>query len=79
MEFKTKEYELEQRLFEQDPNLKQKLLDKIQANSFYDHKKSLEENLKRESIQGLWVGNLMNMFQEYSDLTKVLRCQDKDD
>ena len=69
-EFKTKEHELEQRLFEQDPSLKQKLLDKIQANSFYDHKKSLEENLKRESIQGLWVGNLMIMFQEYSDLTK---------
>ncbi len=74
-EYKTKEYQLEQRLFEQDPALRQKIVDKIQANNFYDAKKSLEENLKRDSIKGLWVAVLMAMFREYEELVKYYDAQ----
>lgn len=45
--------ELENNIFSKDPLLHQTIISKIQGNQFYDHKKTVEQNLQRDSIMGL--------------------------
>ena len=60
--------ELENNIFSQDPSLQQTILSKIQGNQFYDHKKTVEQNLQRDSIMGVRGAILQEMFPEYSIL-----------
>jgi hypothetical protein len=50
--------------------LHQTIISKIQGNQFYDHKKTVEQNLKRDSIMGLRGAILQEMFPEYNLLLK---------
>lgn len=59
---------LDKRYLLENPVLYQQIIDKIQANSFYDHKQSLENNLDRDSIKGLRTAILFEMFPEYQSL-----------
>jgi plasmid replication initiation protein len=60
--------ELEISIFEQNPTLHEVVIDKMKTNPFYDHKKTILENLQRESIKGLRSAILKEMFPEYNDL-----------
>lgn len=50
--------------------LHQTIISKIQGNQFYDHKKTVEQNLKRDSIMRLRGAILQEMFPEYNLLLK---------
>jgi plasmid replication initiation protein len=60
--------ELENTIFSQNPSLQQTMISRIQGNQFYDHKKTLEQNLQRDSIRGLRGAILQDMFPEYNAL-----------
>ncbi len=60
--------ELETSIFNQNPSLPQTIVSKIQSNQFYDHKKTLEQNLQRDSIKGVRGAILQDMFPEYNAL-----------
>jgi plasmid replication initiation protein len=62
--------ELESNIFSKDPLLHQTILSKIQVNQFYDHKKTVEQNLQRDTIMGLRGAFLQEMFPEYNLLLK---------
>ena len=62
--------ELESNIFSKDPSLHQTIISKIQANPFYDPKKTVEQNLQRDSIRGLQGAILQGMFPEYNLLLK---------
>ena len=64
----TSSKELEERLFKQHPSLHETIISKISANQFYDHKKTLEQNLQRDSIKGLRGAILEEIFPEYKAL-----------
>ena len=66
LEVATKE--LETSIFNQNPSLYDTIITKIQGNQFYDHKKTLEQNLQRDSIRGLRGAILQDMFPEYNAL-----------
>ena len=65
-EFDITTRELEDSIFSKDPSLYQTIISKIQVNQFYDHKKSVEQNLQRDSIKGLRGAILREMFPEYN-------------
>lgn len=56
---------LEERLFNQDATLYTKIIENVQSSTYYDQKKTLEENLQRDMIKGLRGSILQNMFPEY--------------
>ena len=62
--------ELESNIFSKDPSLQQTIISKIQGNQFYDHKKTIEQNLQRDSIMGVRGAILQEMFPEYNILLK---------
>ena len=62
--------ELELNIFTKDPLLHQTIISKIQGNQFYDHKKTVEQNLQRDIIMGLRGAFLQEMFPEYNLLLK---------
>lgn len=62
--------EFESNIFSKDPLLHQTILSKIQVSQFYDHKKTVEQNLQRDTIMGLRGSFLQEMFPEYSLLLK---------
>ena len=62
--------ELESNIFSKDPSLHQMIISNIQGNQFYDHKKTVEQNLKRDSIMGLRGAILQEIFPEYNLLLK---------
>jgi plasmid replication initiation protein len=62
--------EFEDSLFRKDPTLYQTIISKIQGNQFYDHKKTIEQNLQRDSIIGLRGAILQEMFTDYHTLQK---------
>lgn len=66
LEVTTKE--LETSIFNQNPSLYDTIITKIQGNQFYDHKKTIDENLQRDSIRGLRGAILQDMFPEYKAL-----------
>lgn len=66
LEVATKE--LETNIFSQNPSLHETLITKIQGNQFYDHKKTIEQNLQRDSIRGVRGAILQDMFPEYNAL-----------
>ena len=51
--FRLKSQELELQLLSQDSSLEAWMTEKVMSNSFYERKKSWEENLQGEIIQGL--------------------------
>ncbi len=61
--------ELENDIFSKDSSLHQTIISKIQGNQFYDHKKSVEQNLQRDSIKGVRGAILQEMFPEYKLLS----------
>lgn len=60
--------ELDKKYLLENPTLYQQIIDKIQANSFYDHKQTLESNLERDSIKGLRTAILLEIFPDYQRL-----------
>jgi hypothetical protein len=76
-EYKIKEAELVQKLLSQNPTLRDELVQRIQANNFYDPQKSLDENLQRDIIQGLKVSILSTMSKEYNALTQYFNTKVK--
>ena len=62
--------EFENNIFSTDPSLYQKIISKVQGNQFYDHKKTVEQNLQRDIIIGLRGAILQEMFPEYNTLLK---------
>eukprot|EP01136_Pigoraptor_vietnamica_P031887 Opistho-1_new@93044 len=57
--------ELDKRYLLENSELYQQIISKVQANSFYDHKQTLESNLERDSIKGLRTAILFEMFPDY--------------
>jgi plasmid replication initiation protein len=62
--------ELEKGYFASNPNLGELIATKIQANRFYNHKLTLEQNLQQDSIKGLRGAILGQMFPEYQTLSE---------
>ena len=60
--------ELEDTIFNKDSSLHQTIISKIQGNQFYDHRKTIEQNLQRDSIKGVRGAILQGMFPEYNIL-----------
>lgn len=69
-EFRLKAQELELQLLSQDASLESWITEKVMSNSFYERKKSWEENLQREIIQGLWTSLLTSKSNEYAEFIK---------
>lgn len=67
-DLETKSQALEISILSKNPSLNQIINTKIQGNSFYDTKKSFEDNLQRDSIKGLRGAILQEMFPEYNSL-----------
>ena len=76
-EYKIKEAESVQKLLSQNATLRDELVQRIQANNFYDPQKSLEENLQRDIIQGLKVSILSTMSKEYDTMTQYFNAKVK--
>jgi hypothetical protein len=77
-EFRLKAQELELQLLSQDASLESWITEKVMSNSFYERKKSWEENLQREIIQGLWTSLLTSKSKEYAEFIKYHNAKIKD-
>lgn len=76
-EYKIREAEAVQKLLRQNATLRDELVQRIQANNFYDPQKSLDENLQRDIIQGLKVSILSTMSKEYDTMTQYFNAKVK--
>jgi hypothetical protein len=68
-QYETMARELEKEYFDSTPNLAEIIVQKLQANQFYDHKLTVEQNLQRDSIRGLRSSILCQLFPEYNTLS----------
>lgn len=76
-EFRLKAQALELQLLSQDSSLEAWVTEKVMSNSFYERKKSWEENLQREIIQGLWTSLLTSKSNEYAEFIKYYNLKIK--